>query len=196
MLKGISYYKKLESTKKNPDVNFVARARRHYINYFAVMNIGDLICFDLVEKYIDRELEVFEELKKESYIEYTFIDKKTIKIKILCKPKKILNKGLEIREKKRKKQAVKRHTIHESQNDLVRIVKVTYPIYKREYGKNKFDRMSKGKGVQVENKVYFLDRFIYVNKKRVKIEPINDVTNVPVELLMLFEEKKAKLRKS
>ena len=195
MLKGISYYKKLESTKKNPDFNFIASAKKHYINHFAVMNTGDLICFDLVEKYIDRELEVFEELRELNYIEYAFIDKKTIKIKTLCKPEKILNKGLEIREKIRKKQVVRRHTVQEHQKDLIRIVKVTYPVYKKENGKNKFDKMSKGKGVQVENRVYFLDRFIYVNKKHVEIKPINDVTNVSVEILTLFEEKRAKFNK-
>lgn len=195
MLKGISYYKKLEGTKINPDFNYIARARKHYINYFEVMKIGDLICFDLVEKYIDRELKVLEELKKINYIDYVFIDRKTIKIKILCKPEKNLNKSLEIRQKIRKQQVVRRHTVDESQKDLIRIVEVNYPIYKKENGEDKFDKISKGIGVQVENKVYLLDDFIYVNKKHVKIKPINDVTNVSPEISKLFKEKRAKFNK-
>ena len=123
------------------------------------------------------------------------VDKKTIKIKTLCKPEKILNKGLEIREKIRKKQVVRRHTVQEHQKDLIRIVEVNYPIYKKENGEDKFDKISKGIGVQVENKVYLLDDFIYVNKKHVEIKPINDVTNVSVEILTLFEEKRAKFNK-
>ncbi len=136
-----------------------------------------------------------EQLQKINYIDYVFIDRKTIKIKILCKPEKNLNKSLEIRQKIRKQQVVRRHTVDESQKDLIRIVEVNYPIYKKENGEDKFDKISKGIGVQVENKVYLLDDFIYVNKKHVKIKPINDVTNVSPEISKLFKEKRAKFNK-
>lgn len=196
MLKGISYYKKIEGTNKNPDYNYLERAKKYYINHFAVMNIGDVLYFELVEKFANRELEIFEELKNLNFIDYAFIDKRTIKVKTLCKPKKILNKGLEIREKKYKKQAEKRYTIKENQKDLIRIVNVTYPTFKREKGKDKFDKMVSGRGVQVENKVYFSKNFIYINKKRTKLRPVEDLTKMSEEIIKLFEEKRLKSSKS
>ena len=160
------------------------------------MKIGDLIYFELIEEFINQELLVFEELKNLNFIEYVFTDRKTIQVKTLHKPKPILNKGLEIRARKHEKQRIKRHTIKENQQDLIRIVNVTYPVFKRENGKTRFDRMDRGQGVQIENKVYFSDTFIFVNKKGVKVKKVTDFTKVSNEVLKLFEEKKLKFDKS
>jgi len=112
MLKGNGFFRKIESTKKVENIKVHQRAKKYYINHFAVIKVDEPMCFTLIEEYLDRELKVFEELKELNYIDYAFIDKKTIKITTLFKPKMILNKGLEIREKKRKKQAEKRYTVN------------------------------------------------------------------------------------
>ena len=52
--------------------------------------------------------------------------------------------------------------------------------------------MDRGQGVQIENKVYFSDTFIFVNKKGVKVKKVTDFTKVSNEVLKLFEEKKLK----
>ena len=104
-------------------------------------------------------------------------------------------KGLEIRDIKHEKQSIKRHTIKENQEGLIRIVNVEYPVFKKENGKTLFDKMNKGQGVQIENKVYFLDKFIFINKKRVKLKNVTDLTKVSDEILKLFEEKKLKFNK-
>jgi len=56
--------------------------------------------------------------------------------------------------------------------------------------------MVRGQGVQVENRVYFLEKFIYVNKNRVKVKPVNNLTDVSDEIIKLFEEKRLKYSKS
>ena len=199
MIKGLSFYREIEKPckpKKNKNSNLFEIAKKHYINQFALMNIGNLIYFELNEEFINQELLVFEEFKNLNLIEYAFTDRKTIQVKTLYKPKPILNKGLEIRANKHEKQRIKRHTIKENQQDLIRIVNVTYPVFKRENGKNRFDKMEKGQGVQIENKVYFPDTFIFINKKRVKVKKVTDFTKVSDEILKLFEEKKLKFDKS
>ncbi len=199
MLKGLNFYKEIKKPykpKKNKKSNLFEIAKKHYINQFALMKIGDLIYFELIEEFINQELLVFEELKNLNFIEYVFTDRKTIQVKTLHKPKPILNKGLEIRARKHEKQRIKRHTIKENQQDLIRIVNVTYPVFKRENGKTRFDRMDRGQGVQIENKVYFSDTFIFVNKKGVKVKKVTDFTKVSNEVLKLFEEKKLKFDKS
>lgn len=199
MIKGLSFYREIEKPckpKKNKNSNLFEIAKKHYINQFALMNIGNLIYFELNEEFINQELLVFEEFKNLNLIEYAFTDRKTIQVKTLYKPKPILNKGLEIRANKHEKQRIKRHTIKENQQDLIRIVNVTYPVFKRENGKNRFDKMKKGQGVQIENKVYFPDTFIFINKKRVKVKKVTDFTKVSDEILKLFEEKKLKFDKN
>ena len=195
IIKGLNFYKEFKNTKDSSNLNLFEKAKKHYINQFALMNIGDLIYFELVEDFINQELLVFEEFKKLNLIVYVFIDRKTIQVKTFYKPKKILNKGLEIRAKKYEKQAIKRHTLKENQQDLIRIVNVDYPVFKRENGKYIFDKMAKGQGVQVENRVYFLDTFIFINKKRVKLKNVTNLTKVSDEILKLFEEKKMKFNK-
>ena len=191
MTKGLSFYKEIENPRKNiDDSNLFEIAKKNYINQFALLNIGNTIYFELVEKFISKELLVFEALKELNLIEYAFIDRKTIQVKTLQKPTPILNKGLEIRAKKHEKQARKRYTIKENQEDLIRIVNVDYPVFKKENGKIRFDKMAKGQGVQIENKVYFLDNFIFINKKRVKLKRVTDLTKVSDEILKLFEKKR------
>jgi hypothetical protein len=107
------------------------------------------------------------------------------------KPKPILNKGLQIRENKKKKQAQKRYSIKSNQKGVIRFVEVDYPVFKRINGKNKFDRMANGLGVQVENKVYFSnDKFIFINKKRVKIKGIKDNSKISEDLNKLYNKLK------
>ncbi len=191
MTKGLSFYKEIENPKKNiDDSSLFEIAKKNYINQFALLNIGNTIYFELVEKFISKELLVFEALKELNLIEYAFIDRKTIQVKTLQKPTPILNKDLEIRAKKHEKQARKRYTIKENQEDLIRIVNVDYPVFKKENGKIRFDKMAKGQGVQIENKVYFLDNFIFINKKRVKLKRVTDLTKVSDEILKLFEKKR------
>jgi hypothetical protein len=70
-------------------------------------------------------------------------------------------------------------------------VEVDYPVFKRINGKNKFDRMANGLGVQVENKVYFSnDKFIFINKKRVKIKGIKDNSKISEDLNKLYNKLK------
>lgn len=191
MIKGLNFYKEIKKSKKSlDDLNLFERAKRSYINQIALLNIGNIIYFELVEEFIPKEILVFEELKSLNVIEFAFIDRKTIQVKTLQKPKAILNKGLEIRAKKHERQAKKRYTVKETQESLIRIVNVDYPVFKRENGKTRFDKMDKGQGVQVENKVYFSNNFIFINKKRVKLKEVKDLSKVSDEILKLFEEKK------
>ena len=92
MIKGLSFYREIEKPckpKKNKNSNLFEIAKKHYINQFALMNIGNLIYFELNEEFINQELLVFEEFKNLNLIEYAFTDRKTIQVKTLYKPKPI-----------------------------------------------------------------------------------------------------------
>lgn len=191
MLKGVSFYKDIKIKSKIDEKKIIIKARKHYIQQFALVEEGSSIYFELDKNFIEKELFTFEELKDLKLIEYSFVDKKTIKVQTLFKPK-ILNRGLEIRERKKKNQAKKRYSITENQKGLIRFVEVKYPKFKRENGKNKFDRMVEGTGVQFENKIYFVEgNFIYCNKKRTKIKALSS-SKVTEELKELYSKIKSK----
>ncbi len=81
-----------------------------------------------------------------------------------------MNKGLEILEKKKEKNRNKMFILKDSQKNIEREVVVSYPIFKRINGKQKFDKIVEKEGIQKENKVYFDDgKYIFINKKGVKI---------------------------
>lgn len=100
-----------------------------------------------------------------------------------------MNKGMAIWTKKKEKAATKRYTIKDSQVGLVRIVKAKYPTFKRVNGKNRFDKMENDIGVQVENRIYFVGKYIFANKKGVELKEIKDHSKVSGEILALFAEK-------
>lgn len=87
---------------------------------------------------------------------------------------KRLNKGLEIRNKKRLKNKEKMYKVKEEQINVERIVKVKYTITKLINGKWK-TKTFYGIGNQKKNKVYFEDgKFIFINRKGVTVEELLD----------------------
>lgn len=87
---------------------------------------------------------------------------------------KRLNRGLEIRNKKRFKNKEKMYKVNEEQINIERMVKVKYTITKLVNRKWKTQTFY-GIGSQKENRVYFEDgKFIYINRKGVKVEELLD----------------------
>lgn len=97
-----------------------------------------------------------------------------------------MNKGIVIWLHRKKKVAKRRYTIKENQVGLVRVVTVKYPTFKKVNGKNRFDKMEAGLGVQVENRIYFAGRYIYANKAGVRIKEIKNHSKVPKDILEIF----------
>lgn len=86
-----------------------------------------------------------------------------------------MNKGLEIRNNKLKRKAEKRSTVKKEQQGLVRFVNIEWDVIERVNGKYKHTGSAKGRGLQVQNKVFLTTgHFKYVNSKSVKITKIYD----------------------
>ena len=89
-----------------------------------------------------------------------------------------MNKGLQIRNNKLKKKQQKRNTITPEQFDLCRFVELEWKVIERVNGKYKHTGQSKGKGLQIKNRVYLLNgSYKLVNSKSVRIFKIYD--NIP-----------------
>ncbi len=82
-----------------------------------------------------------------------------------------LNKGLEIRNKKRQKKAQKRANIKSDQVNLVRFVDYSIKIIEHINGKYRHPtRTEAGQGLQVQNRIYTLDgHYKMVNRTTLKI---------------------------
>lgn len=81
-----------------------------------------------------------------------------------------VNKGLEIRNAKLRKNQKKRNTIKPEQQDLCRFVELKWQVIERINGKYKNTGVASGKGLQIKNRVYLLDgHYKLVNSKSVKI---------------------------
>lgn len=69
----------------------------------------------------------------------------------------LINKGLQIRNNKRKKQAKKRNSIKPEQKGLCRFIKIKYETFSVQSGKIRHSGTEDGYGLQIENKIYLLD---------------------------------------
>lgn len=98
-------------------------------------------------------------------------------IKNIENTEKNINKGLEIRDKKRAKNTEKMYKIKDNQVGIERLVKVKYTVTKLVKGKWKVTTYY-GIGTQKENKIYFEDgKFIYANRKGVTVKEISENDN-------------------
>ena len=110
-----------------------------------------------------------------------------------------MNKGLEIRAKKLKKKATKRNTIKETQIDVCRFIDFKNPKTERVNGKYRFVGFQTLSGLQVENKLYYVEnnreKFVFTNKPQAKVLLIyseTEISNFPPMLLERYEKMKSK----
>ena len=84
-----------------------------------------------------------------------------------------MNKGLEIRAKKLKKKATKRNTIKETQINVCRFIDFKNPKMERINGKYRFAGFQTLSGLQVENKLYYVEnnqeKYLFINKSQAKV---------------------------
>lgn len=84
-----------------------------------------------------------------------------------------MNKGLQIRANKHKKQAEKKYKVLEEQEGLCRFIAVEWVVFNKVNGKMRAVGKSQSKGLQVENKVYLIDgSYKFLNKKSIKIKEV------------------------
>lgn len=84
-----------------------------------------------------------------------------------------MNKGLEIRNNKLKKNLKKCNEIKEDQKNLCRFVSITYDIIRKVNGKYKYLGKEQANGLQIQNRVYLLNgKYKMVNGKSVKVNKI------------------------
>lgn len=82
-----------------------------------------------------------------------------------------MNKGLEIRNNKLKKNLRKCHEIKENQKELCRFVSITYEIIQKVNGKYRHLGREQTNGLQIKNRVYLLNgKYKMVNGKSVKVK--------------------------
>lgn len=106
-----------------------------------------------------------------------------------------MNKGLEIRNRKRKKAREKMNVVKEVQKGVCRFVWIEYMLFHNVNGKTKPFKIVGNVGLQLENKVYLNDgTYKYINNKHLKIKKIyEDVPNdTPVNerLLNMYQKTK------
>lgn len=89
-----------------------------------------------------------------------------------------MNKGLQIRSNKLKKQTQKRNVIKLNQELLCRYVTIKYQVIERVNGNYKHKGETTVNGLQIKNKVYLDDgSYKLINSKNVKI--IKEYDDVP-----------------
>lgn len=82
-----------------------------------------------------------------------------------------MNKGLEIRNNKLKRNTVKRNIIKPEQIELCIFVEITYEVIKKVNGKYRHLGSAKAKGLQIKNRVYLTTgSYKLVNGKGVKVK--------------------------
>ncbi len=81
-----------------------------------------------------------------------------------------MNKGLEIRNNKLKKNMVKRNTIKPDQEKICRFVEIQWEVIERVNGRYRHTGRDYGKGLQIKNRVYLLEgKYKLVNNKGLRI---------------------------
>ena len=81
-----------------------------------------------------------------------------------------MNKGIAIRNTKRRKNAIKRNTLKEGQENLCRFVTIRYEDIQRVNGKYRRVGNKTVNGLQIQNKVYLLNGgYKLINSKSVKL---------------------------
>ena len=97
-----------------------------------------------------------------------------------------MNKGLEIRAKKRTKQNAKAHSMKEEQKGLCRFVWIEYMLYRKYNGKLQPIKLVGNIGLQIENKIYLNDgTYKFANGKNLRIKKIYpDIPDAASELLI------------
>ena len=110
-----------------------------------------------------------------------------------------MNKGLEIRAKKLKKKTTKRNTIKETQIDVCRFIDFKNPKMERINGKYRFVGFQTLSGLQVENKLYYVEnnqeKYVFINKSQAKVLLIyseTEISNFSPILLEHYEKVKSK----
>ena len=110
-----------------------------------------------------------------------------------------MNKGLEIRAKKLEKKAKKRNTVKNTQMGVCRFISFNNPLIQRINGKYKFIGFQVIDGLQIENKLYYVENdkisYIFMNKQRAKILKIYNESEIDTFhplLLKRYSEETAK----
>lgn len=86
-----------------------------------------------------------------------------------------MNKGLEIRNNKLKKNTIKRNKVKGEQENICRFVTIKYQIIERINGKNKHTGNAKVNGLQVKNRVYLTTgSYKLINTKGTKVTQVYD----------------------
>ena len=84
-----------------------------------------------------------------------------------------MNKGLEIRAKKLKRKAKKRNTVKEKQIGLCRFIEFRNPRTQRVNGRYQFVGFQTVTGLQIENKLYYVEndkeKYVFMNKPQAKV---------------------------
>lgn len=102
-----------------------------------------------------------------------------------------MNKGVEIRNKKLKKNTIKRNAIKPEQENICRYVTINYQIIERVNGKYKRIGANTVNGLQIKNKVYLVSGgYKLVNGKGVVIKKKFDTTPewATEELIKKYEQ--------
>ena len=87
-----------------------------------------------------------------------------------CLERGNMNKGLEIRNNKRRKNAIKRNTIKPEQENICRFVELQWEVIEMINGKYRHTGRDYGKGLQLKNRVYLTTgHYKLINSKSVKI---------------------------
>ena len=109
-----------------------------------------------------------------------------------------MNKGLEIRAKKLNKKAKKRNTVNETQIGVCRFICFSNPLIQRINGKYKFTGFEKIDGLQIENKLYYINNdkmsYVFINKKNANILKVyneDEIINFNPVLLKRYNEEKS-----
>lgn len=82
-----------------------------------------------------------------------------------------MNKGLEIRNKKLRKNTIKRNTVKPEQENTCQFVSISYEIIDRVNGKYKHLGSKQAQGLQVKNRVYLTTGgYKLINSKNAKVK--------------------------
>ena len=111
-----------------------------------------------------------------------------------------MNKGIEIWLKNKKKKAKKRNTVKENQVGICRFVDFRNPKTQRINGKYRFVGFETLTGLQIENKLYYIENgqehYVFMNKPQAKVFVVyseNEIHNFHPLLLQRYNEIKNKV---
>lgn len=111
-----------------------------------------------------------------------------------------MNRGLEIRAKKRKRNQTKRLTVKENQKGVCRFIDFKNQKTERINGKSCYVGAEILSGLQVENKFYYIkngeEHFCFMNKKGTAVKTVyseNEISGFAPQLLARYHEYKSKI---